>query len=429
MQNLTGHAEAVDVYGPLFLSYRQSDGTDTVSSLGWLLRAAGIPIWRDKDDLPPGDTAHRLEQALNEGLSGGVLVVTPDVALSEAVKTIEAPGLIQLHADDDRFQLLIANEVSDATGKQDYSSPDRLLGRTQNDLKGVNQYSTTTDGLLQLVQAALWHRMAQHREDVTSSEFFDLTIQTRNIGQVYDRTGAQLDIRVRRSTHPRLPSSEGLHDLGQTLSMLPDAITRTGAHKVRVLGGAHLTVAYALGAAMPSSRVGCLQVIDQRGDVWMSGTEATLGNPRTLSCDVTANDGVTWSGRPRVAIYVDLLPLRSDAAYAHFIDDDGRTCQAHAVVRPLEPELLNPNQAGALVAEIAAYMRQLSGDHDNAEIHLLLRCPFPIAVLLGRLSNTMRVCLYEWDDTALGEDYRSRYVATLDILASAPSGPITNIHL
>ena len=67
-----------DAAGPLFLSYRQSDGTAIVASLAWLLRAAGIPVWRDKDDLPPGDTADRLEQAIADGLSGAVFVITPE---------------------------------------------------------------------------------------------------------------------------------------------------------------------------------------------------------------------------------------------------------------------------------------------------------------------------------------------------------------
>jgi hypothetical protein len=429
MQTPANPPGATDVVGPIFLSYRQSDGTQIVAALGWLMRAAGIPIWRDRDDLPPGDTDHRLEQALGDGLSGGVLVITPDVAHSAAVKAIEAPGLISMHLEDDRFQLLIANEIADAAGQIDYTAPDRVLERANSELRRVNQYPTTTAGMLQLVQAALWHRMSQHRAEVASTGCFELSIQTRNVGQVYDRTGGQLDIRIRRSHHARLPSSEGLEDLRRTISLLADAVTRTGATAVRVRGGAHLSVAFALGAAMPSSRIGTLQVVDQREAAWMSGSEAVLGATPMTECETTPHDAGTSEGRPRIAIYVDLLPFRSDAAYTRLIRENSPTFSAHAAIRLLRPDLLCPDDAGSLAAEVAAHMRRLSANHDNAEIHLLLRCPFPIAVLLGRLSNTLRVRLYEWDDTSMGSDYRSRYVATLDILTSSPRGPITQVLL
>ncbi|MGY4856342.1 toll/interleukin-1 receptor domain-containing protein [Cryobacterium sp. AP23] len=199
----------VDVSGPLFLSYRHNDGSEIVAELAWLLRAAGIPVWRDKDDLPPGDTANRLSEAINDGLSGAAFVITEDITHSTIVRGIEAPQLIELHGDDARFQLLIANDIASDTGSIDYAAPDRLLGRSRDDLKGVNQSATNTEGLLGLTRRALTHRMVQHRAAVESNGVFELTIQTRNVGQVYDRTGAQLDIRVRRSTTRNYPTRRG----------------------------------------------------------------------------------------------------------------------------------------------------------------------------------------------------------------------------
>lgn len=85
-----------DPADPVFISDRQKDGTCVASELAWLLRAAGISIWRDRDDLPPGDTEARLKQAIAAGISGGVLVTTPDVVNSGVVKTLEAPQLLWL---------------------------------------------------------------------------------------------------------------------------------------------------------------------------------------------------------------------------------------------------------------------------------------------------------------------------------------------
>lgn len=418
----------IDVRGPLFLSYRQSDGTKTVSRLGWLLRAAGIPVWRDVDDLPPGDTADRLEQALADGLSGGVLVITPDIANSPIVKSIEAPALIRLHRGDERFQLLVANAIERAPGKVDYSAPDRLLERVRRELEGVNQHPVTDDGLFKIVQAAVSHRMAQHRAIVETNGFFDLTVQTRNIGQVYDRTGAQLDVRVRRSTHERLPSAEGLHDLRRALTLLPDAVVTTGARNVRISGGGHFSVGFALGTALPSSRVGGVTVVDQRGAEWASTTEAAVPAVPQLTFDAVDAES-TVGGRPRVVAYVDLLPTPSDAAPLRFLSDHAGEYVASAAITHRNGGLIDPAAAGSIAAEAMARVRQLSAGHGNAAVDLLLRCPFPLSVLMGRLSNTLRVRLFEWDDSDADGDFRPRYVATLDVHASAPEGPITSTLL
>ncbi|MCT1386249.1 toll/interleukin-1 receptor domain-containing protein [Brachybacterium sp. p3-SID1565] len=82
---MTSDPAAPDPADPVFISYRQKDGTGVATELARLLRAAGIPVWRDRDDLPPGDTEARLKQAIAAGISGGVLVTTPDVVNSRVV--------------------------------------------------------------------------------------------------------------------------------------------------------------------------------------------------------------------------------------------------------------------------------------------------------------------------------------------------------
>ena len=82
--------------GPVFLSYRHSDGADLAMALAWALRASGVPVWLDRSDLPPGDTERRLEEAMQSGLSGAVLLVTHDIAASSVVKEIELPHLLRL---------------------------------------------------------------------------------------------------------------------------------------------------------------------------------------------------------------------------------------------------------------------------------------------------------------------------------------------
>lgn len=422
----------VDPTGPIFVSYRHADGTEIAASMAWLLRAAGLPVWRDTDDLPPGDTNDRLDQALADGLAGAVLVVTEGVVESSVIRAIEAPQIIALHARDPQFALAIANAVKGPDGSIDYTAPDRLLVRPRKELEHVDQHSATPDGELAIARALLWHRVGQLRGVVEEADqLLAITIQTRNVAQVFDRTDAQLDIRTRPSRFERLPDPDGLRDLQQTLSLLPDAVVRSGARRVRIAGGAHLSVALALGAALPSSRIGALEVIDQRDAVWRSGSESVVGLTPVLTFDPSEHERSDVApGRPRVAIYVDLLAPRSDFAFERYLNERGSRLCAHAILRPIAPGLIEPNDAGVVAAEIAARLRELSAAHDNAEVEVLLRVPFPIAVLVGRLTNTLRLHAFEWDDTdeTIGpEDARPRYVETLEIRASAPAGPIVAV--
>lgn len=430
---MTDIIAAKDVADPIFISYRQKDGTKICVELAWLLRAGGIPVWRDKDDLPPGDTEERLRQAIKDGISGGVLITTPDLVNSDIVKRVEAPLLYSSHKAHESFALGIANAVEREPGKPNYSAPEQLLGMATGTLSGVDQQPTHRDGLRTLVQKMLWHRLANHRERVALNDHtFSLSLQTRNTAQVYDRTGSQLDIRMRPSEHERLPSRDGLIDLKDTIGLLPDAVTRTGAHRVRIHGGAHLSVAFAVGASLPSSRIGHMEVLDQQGNLWASNGEASISSSPQLQVSATeSNSSASKVGRPAVAAYVDLLTQRSNTAFEKYIEENAKSLTSWIHLASKTGELLDPSAAGQIAAEVAAYIRALSNENGNAEVHLLLRCPFPLAVLIGRLTNTLRCVLYEWDDSepATGTDFRPSYVAALRIRASALDGAIDDVVL
>lgn len=430
---MTSISAALDPADPVFISYRQRDGTDVASELAWLLRTAGIPVWRDRDDLPPGDTEARLKQAIAAGISGGILVTTPDVVNSRVVKTLEAPHLLELHRDHEVFALGIANSVKTKNGGTDYEAPDRLLELRPGTLSGVDQQSAQRDGLLVLIRGLVWHRIASLRERIQATDqTFRLSLQTRNTPQVYDRTGDELDIRLMPSEHERLPSAEGLRDLKDTIALLPDAVTRSAAHRLRVRGGAHLSVAFAIGTALPSSRIGHMDVVDQEGAIWASEGEARFTDPPQVQiADEGHNPSAITAGRPSVAVYVDLRPQRSDTAFARYVEENAPSLVAWRHLTSTNDTLLDPSVAGLIAADAAAHIRALSNDNSNAEIHVLLRCPFPLALLVGRLTNTLRFVVYEWDDSdpIVGSDYRARYVPTLRVRASASAGSIQEVLL
>ena len=118
----------VDPLGPVFVCHRTLDGAAKARYLAWTLRATGLPVWHDKTDLLPGDTPHRLTQALEGGLSGAVVVVTPDITNSQVVRGLELPRLLEL-AKDPSFSLALANTIPDVRDPErpDYEAPDKLL--------------------------------------------------------------------------------------------------------------------------------------------------------------------------------------------------------------------------------------------------------------------------------------------------------------
>ena len=95
-----------------------------------------------------------------------------------------------------------------------------------------------------------------------------MDVQTR-IPPFATRVDADLVLRLRppiRGT--RRPHHQGLHDLKSFLGDLPQLVALAGAEHATVRGGAHLSVAYAIGAALPTTLLGRIEVVDTGGEVW-----------------------------------------------------------------------------------------------------------------------------------------------------------------
>lgn len=122
-------------------------------------------------------------------------------------------------------------------------------------------------------------------------------------------------------------------------------------------------------------------------------------------------------------MYADLLPQRSDPAFSDLVADSDFAGVAH--LRPVDDGLLDPTSAAHIVGELTSTIRELADHHRTTEVHLLLRCPYPIAVLLGRSLNTLTVHLYEWEDSDDADHRGPRYVPSL-VLRSGAGG--SSIH-
>ena len=183
--------------GPVFLSYRNSDGAELATNLAWALRSAGIPVWHDQNDLPPGDTERQLEKAMQSGLSGAVLIVTPDIGASRVVKDIELPRLLALESEG-MFTLSIASTIETEAGSLDYLAPDRLLSQSAPTLKGLRQEPALTPrDLADIARSQCRQRMGALREDIeTAGKVIDINMQTRVIPSANGLHG-DLNVRLR----------------------------------------------------------------------------------------------------------------------------------------------------------------------------------------------------------------------------------------
>lgn len=429
LRRLVGRRLRVDPRGPVFISYRRSDGRCLAIDIAWALRAAGVPVWRDQDDLPPGDTRRRLKEALDSGISGAVLLVTPEIGQSSVVRETELPQLFEL-ARWDGFTFSIASTIERKPGQLDFDAPDRLLRQGRNRLLRMNQEAVGTAR----ERADLARSQARRRIDAVKSEIqasggvLFIDVQTR-IPPFAARADADLVLRLRPPlVGDRRPNRGGLEDLKHFLADLPELSARAGAQHTRIRGGAHLSVAFALGAALPTTLMGRVEVIDTEGQSWSLGGNAQPG-PEPMLAEMSHEDGVSM-GRP-VAVFLDLLPTRSDAAFERFATAHAGDTASVVHLRPVRDGTLAAADAAALVGEAAQRVRQLAGDWRTADVHLLLRCPWMVALLLGRTLNTLRVQLYEWEDGPAddGSAAEPRYLPSLVVRSGSGGSPIEEVVL
>ena len=287
-KNVKNGSSRVSQRSPVFLSYRHSDGAELAKDLAWALRSAGVTVWLDRSDLPPGDTERRLKEAMQSGLSGAVLLVTPDIAASSVVKYVELPHLLALEAEGG-FTLSIASTIEAEAGGLDYSAPDRLLSQAAPNLRGLRQDpALTSRDIADIARSHCRQRMEALREDIESAgQVIDINLQTRITPSAIGPHG-DLVVRLRPPMPgDRRPHRQDLEDLRLFLGDLPHLLEIAGARHARISGGAHLSVAFALGAALPTTLLGRVEVVDAAGNTWTLSNNGPAPVASTRLLEVT----------------------------------------------------------------------------------------------------------------------------------------------
>jgi len=217
--------------------------------------------------------------------------------------------------------------------------------------------------------------------------------------------GGALPIMIR--TRPplgsgRLPARIAWEDLAVGLRYLPDLIDTSGADRVTITGGAHLSAGFALGAAVPSARWP-ISVRAQDGCEWALTSTPRRESPGELQCVVEELSHNT----DRIAVFVDLLEgaPRTDVFNAHIHRNGSQ--HACAIRFSLSSRRrIDASEGYTIAGQVMGAIREHASRASTSKISLFLAVPFPLAVILGRMSNTLEVELHEWDDRNLSSRVR-----------------------
>ncbi len=246
----------------------------------------------------------------------------------------------------------------------------------------------------------------------------DLDLQTR-----LDPRGTPSEVPLAVRTRPprpgqRVPDPAIWPQIATFLTDLPRLLSLAGAQRLHIRGGAHLSVAFALGAAVPNTSTWQVTIEDQAGGTW--GQPGTAHAPRIALLDHSNPDPAAPQDAP-IAVYVDLVPVDppGDTFAAHLTAHPGAFRMA-ARVSPRHRRPIPAEAGSSLVADLATRIRAHAAAASTRHVHLFLRAPFPVAVLLGRSLNTLEVTLYEWDDAASVP----RYIPVATTASGRGGGPL-----
>ena len=276
----------------------------------------------------------------------------------------------------------------------DYAAPDALLAQPPGTLQRFKQYPLFSDADI----AALARAMAAQRMEAVrplADETLLLDIQTRLDSRGY-QLQAPLTVRTRPpSDGQRLPDREVWTPFAAFLADLPRLLSIAGAQRLHIRGRGHITVAFALGGAVPTTSSWPVTIEDQYSATW--GRTDQQQRSRHVGLKVESEPvpaGSQVAGAP-VAIYVDLANTEppGDTFAGHLASHHGRYAGAMRL-QAARRGLIPADSANTLVTDVVKRIRGCAARASTHRVHLFLRVSFPIAVLLGRTLNTLEVTLY-----------------------------------
>ena len=450
--------------GPVFISYHQGSGAVDAEFIETYLRAGGIVPWRDIRDLETGTVERNVTQAFEEGLSGGILLLSEGISESCFVPAIEVPLLVEAQKKDpEGFQLHIVNTFRkpgspdecdiDAPGTQlgaKYPEAEQLRDHLQRRLLRSDDKGGKPVSELNLVLRDLLHNRLRARRPELGDGEIEIGLQTRpepNHMPADSRSvpEADLHIRLRQDSATQIPEEFDYRCLQQALPVLIDALHAARIRRVLFRGGCHPSLAWALGVALPNAReIERFAWRDNDCKEWASTDEpaerATSVCLETLNPDGTSRplgfvpdempssatlQRALWGNAPAKNVVVllaadDLRPSPLLALAKKLDDAPVLVINLHTPSADGVKKNVDHTEGNELARRVGGILRSLA---DLATLHLAVSGPVAMAALTARWCNTLTINFYELGNTGMGVREYIRVLRT----ESGNSSPITGV--
>lgn len=461
---MTSSQSPVRGTGPVFISYHQGSGAVDAEFIETYLRAGGIVPWRDIRDLETGTVERNITQAFEEGLSGGILLLSEGISESCFVPAIEVPLLVEAQKKDpEGFQLHIVNAFRkpgspdecdiDAPGTQlgaKYPEAEQLRDHLQRRLLRSDDKGGKPVSELNLVLRDLLHNRLRARRPELGDGEIEIGLQTRpepNHMPADSRSvpEADLHIRLRQDSATQIPEELDYRCLQQALPVLIDALHAARIRRVLFRGGCHPSLAWALGVALPNAReIERFAWRDNDCKEWASTDEpaerATSVCLETLNPDGTSRplgfvpdempssatlQRALWGNAPAknvvVLLAADGLRPSPLLALAKKLDDAPvLVINLHTPSADGVKKNVDHTEGNELARRVGGILRSLA---DLATLHLAVSGPVAMAALTARWCNTLTINFYELGNTGMGVREYIRVLRT----ESGNKSPITGV--
>ena len=461
---MTSSQSPVRGTGPVFISYHQGSGAVDAEFIETYLRAGGIVPWRDIRDLETGTVERNITQAFEEGLSGGILLLSEGISESCFVPAIEVPLLVEAQKKDpEGFQLHIVNTFRkpgspdecdiDAPGTQlgaKYPEAEQLRDHLQRRLLRSDDKGGKPVSELNLVLRDLLHNRLRARRPELGDGEIEIGLQTRpepNHMPADSRSvpEADLHIRLRQDSATQIPEELDYRCLQQALPVLIDALHAARIRRVLFRGGCHPSLAWALGVALPNAReIERFAWRDNDCKEWASTDEpaerATSVCLETLNPDGTSRplgfvpdempssatlQRALWGNAPAknvvVLLAADGLRPSPLLALAKKLDDAPvLVINLHTPSADGVKKNVDHTEGNELARRVGGILRSLA---DLATLHLAVSGPVAMAALTARWCNTLTINFYELGNTGMGVREYIRVLRT----ESGNKSPITGV--
>jgi hypothetical protein len=461
---MTSSQSPVRGTGPVFISYHQGSGAVDAEFIETYLRAGGIVPWRDIRDLETGTVERNITQAFEEGLSGGILLLSEGISESCFVPAIEVPLLVEAQKKDpEGFQLHIVNAFRkpgspdecdiDAPGTQlgaKYPEAEQLRDHLQRRLLRSDDKGGKPVSELNLVLRDLLHNRLRARRPELDDGEIEIGLQTRPEPNHMPADGrtvpeADLHIRLRQDSATQIPEELDYRCLQQALPVLIDALHAARIRRVLFRGGCHPSLAWALGVALPNAReIERFAWRDNDCKEWASTDEpaerATSVCLETLNPDGTSRplgfvpdempssatlQRALWGNAPAknvvVLLAADGLRPQPLLALAKKLDDAPvLVINLHTPSADGVKKNVDHTEGNELARRVGGILRSLA---DLATLHLAVSGPVAMAALTARWCNTLTINFYELGNTGMGVREYIRVLRT----ESGNKSPITGV--